>query len=206
MKKVLHIVASPRGTKSRTLQIAEALLENLRRQTEIEIDELNVFSEPLPEMNVTRVGGKYMLMSGQELSGEAEKSWAEIVACIDRLKAADIVVISTPMWNFSIPYRLKHYIDIVAQPGFTFKYGENGPEGLVTGKKLFVITSHGGDYSEKSGAAAFNQLEPYLKQVLAFIGLTDQTFISAQPMDAGGEEVREKALLQACARAREVTI
>ncbi len=206
MKKVLHIIASPRGENSRTLKVSSALLETIGVRTEIEVDELNVFAEPLPEMNVTRVNGKYMLMSGENLSGEAEKSWQEIIAHIDRLKSADIVVVSTPMWNFSIPYRLKQYIDIVAQPGFTFRYGPNGPEGMLIGKKLFVVTSHGGDYGPDSGLMSYDKLRPYLEQIFAFLGMTDQTFISAQPMDAGGPEVRERQLQSAISMARSISI
>lgn len=206
MKKVLHIIASPREENSRTLKISRALLDSLKLQTAIELDELNVFSEALPEMNVTRVGGKYMLMNGEELAGDAEKSWHEIIAHIDRLKSADIVIVSTPMWNFSLPYRLKHYIDIVAQPGFTFRYGANGPEGMLTGKKLFVVTSHGGDYGPDSSFAAYDKLRPYLEQVFAFLGMTDQTFITAQPMDAGGAEVRTQKLQAAVEQAKKIVI
>ncbi|MEW6709800.1 MAG: NAD(P)H-dependent oxidoreductase, partial [Candidatus Riflebacteria bacterium] len=118
MIKILHIIASPRGNESRTLKISEALIKRLKQQLiDVTVDELNVFAEPLPEMNITRVKGKYRLMSGEELNEEAVKSWKEIVAHINRFMAADIVIVSTPMWNFSLPYRLKHYIDIIAQPG-----------------------------------------------------------------------------------------
>ena len=148
MKKVLHIVASPRGSSSRTLRIADALLKKIGKQfPDAKIDTLDVFAEKLPEMNITRVKGKYMLMSGQELSGDAVAAWEEIKAHIARFLAADIIIISTPMWNFGIPYRLKHYIDVVWQPGFMFKYTENGPVGLAAGRKVFVVSTRGGDYS-----------------------------------------------------------
>lgn len=206
MKNILHIVASPRGESSRTIQLAQRLIERLKSQTEAEVDELNVFAEDLPELNVTRVGGKYMLMSGQKLDAQAEQSWQEIIAHIDRIKKADIVIVSSPMWNFSVPYRLKHYIDIIAQPGFTFKYGPNGPEGLLAGKKLFIVTTHGGDYSPESGADGFDKLRPYLKQIFAFMGISDQTLISAEPMDAGGETLREQALQKAKEQIGNLTI
>lgn len=207
MKKVLHIVASPRGENSRTLKIAKTLLKRLDELFPgSEIDELNVFEENLPEMNITRVGGKYQLMSGQPLSGESEKSWQQIIEHIQRFMSADIVVVSTPMWNFSIPYRLKHYLDIILQPGFTFKYGANGPEGMAVGKKIFVVSTHGGDYSEGGPASSYNQLKPYLQQVFGFIGISDQTFISAQPMDAGGEELREQKIAEAVERAQKISL
>ena len=201
MKKVLHIVASPRGSSSRTLRIADALLKKIGKQFPgAEIDTLDVFAEKLPEMNITRVKGKYMLMSGQELSGDAVAAWEEIKAHIARFLAADIIVISTPMWNFGIPYRLKHYIDVVWQPGFMFKYTENGPVGLAAGRKVFVVSTRGGDYSAGTPAEPYDQITPYLKTVLGWAGITDLTFISGQPMDANTEDGREAKIKEAIAR------
>ncbi|GAB1351651.1 NAD(P)H-dependent oxidoreductase [Erysipelotrichia bacterium] len=201
MKKVLHIVASPRGSSSRTLRIADALLKKIGKQFPgATIDTLDVFAEKLPEMNITRVKGKYMLMSGQELSGDAVAAWEEIKAHIARFLAADIIVISTPMWNFGIPYRLKHYIDVVWQPGFMFKYTENGPVGLAAGRKVFVVSTRGGDYSPGTPAKPYDQITPYLKTVLGWAGITDLTFISGQPMDANTEDGREAKIKEAIAR------
>lgn len=200
MKKVLHITASPRGSSSRTLRIAAALVQKIKTQIpDAEIDTLDVFTEKLPEMNITRVKGKYMLMGGQELSGDAVAAWEEIKAHIARFLAADIIIISTPMWNFGIPYKLKHYIDIVWQPGFMFKYTENGPVGLAAGRKVFVVSTRGGDYSAGTPAEPFDQIIPYLKTVLGWAGITDPTFISAQPMDANTEEGREAKIKEAIA-------
>lgn len=205
MKKVLHIVASPRGKASRTLRISAGLLEKIRTvQGKIELDTLDLFAEKLPEMNVTRVGGKYMLMSGQELSGDAVGAWEQIKAHIDRFLAADIIVISTPMWNFSVPYVLKHYIDIIAQPGFTFKYTESGPIGLAGNRVIYIVSTRGGDYSAGSPAASFDKLDPYLKQVFSFIGFTDIRFIAAQPMDANSEEGREAKIKEAISKAEQL--
>lgn len=201
MKKVLHIVASPRGSSSRTLRIADALLKKIGKQfPDAKIDTLDVFAEKLPEMNITRVKGKYMLMSGQELNGDAVAAWEEIKAHIARFLAADIIIISTPMWNFGIPYRLKHYIDVVWQPGFMFKYTENGPVGLAAGRKVFVVSTRGGDYSPGTPAKPYDQITPYLKTVLGWAGITDLTFISGQPMDANTEDGREAKIKEAIAR------
>jgi FMN-dependent NADH-azoreductase len=169
---------------------------------EISVDTLDLFAEKLPELNVTRVAGKYQLMNGQEMTDEAMLSWEQIKTHISRFLAADIVIISTPMWNFSVPYVLKHYIDIIAQPGFTFKYTEKGPVGLAGNRDLFIVSTRGGDYSAGSPAESFDKLQPYLQQVFGFIGFNDIRFISAQPMDAAGEEVREEKLREAIAAAK----
>lgn len=183
MKTLLHIIATPRGEASRTLQVSKTFIESFHKaHADWKIDELNVFKENLPEMTTSRVDGKYELMGGKDLSPESKVAWAEIIKHIDRFKSADGYLISTPMWNFSIPYQLKHYIDIIVQPKFLFHYTNKGPEGLIQGKKMVVITSRGGDYSADA-YAPYDQQVPYLKTVLGFIGLTDVTFIHAQPMD-----------------------
>lgn len=198
MKRLFHIIASPRGEESRTLRVSRHLLERLKTgYPKAVVDELNLFEALLPPLTVTRVGGKYILLGGGELTGEVKKSWEEIEKHIERFLSADTYLLSTPMWNFGIPYPLKHYIDIIVQPRYLFHYTEAGPEGLVTNRKMIVVTSRGGDYGPESPARAMDQQEPYLRTVFGFVGLTDLTFINAQPMDAAGEEVREQKIAEA---------
>jgi FMN-dependent NADH-azoreductase len=195
MKKLLHIIATPRGNLSRTLKIAKPILENFDvAYPEGDTDEIDLFKDALPELTVVRVGGKYTLLSGGELSAEAEESWRPIEEHINRFMSADIILISTPMWNFGIPYKLKHYIDIIVQPKYLFQYTEKGVEGLAKGKKVIVVSSRGGDYSVGTPAHSYDQVEPYLKTVLGFIGITDINFICAQPVDAGSKELRDERL------------
>jgi Acyl carrier protein phosphodiesterase len=111
---------------------------------------------------------------------------------LDELFAADFLVIGAPMYNFSIPSQLKAWIDRVAQAGKTFRYTADGPEGLVKGKKAYIISSRGGVYSE-GPAAHMEHQESYLLAVLGFIGVTDVQIIRAEGV-ALGEEVKHKAL------------
>src|ERR1700730_6728600 len=99
---------------------------------------------------------------------------------IEELAAADTVVIGSPMYNFSIPSSLKAWIDQIVRLGKTVGYGPNGPQGLLTRKKVVVITSRGGAYEKGSTREAFDFQEPYLLHILGFIGLTDVTFIHAE--------------------------
>ena len=117
-------------------------------------------------------------------------------AYLDELFAADIIVIGAPMYNFSIPSQLKGWIDRVSVAGRTFKYGANGPEGLVKGKKVFVASARGGVYSGNSPMAGLDHQETYLLGVLAFIGLTDVTIIRAEGL-ALGEESKTAAVAKA---------
>jgi FMN-dependent NADH-azoreductase len=106
---------------------------------------------------------------------------------IQELEAAETVVIGAPMYNFSIPSSLKAWIDQIVRLGKTIGYGPNGPQGLLTKKKVVVITSRGGDYEKGTPRQAFDFQEPYLRYILGFIGLTDVTFIHAE------KQAREEA-------------
>lgn len=195
MKKLLHMIATPRGEESRTLKVTEAFLESFKNKyPECKIDILDLFKEKLPELTVKRVDGKYVLLGGKDLSGELLKAWEEIVIHIQRFLAADTYLISTPMWNFGIPYVLKHYIDVIAQPKYLFRYTEKGSEGLVKNKKMVVITSRGGDYSPQSPYHPYDFQEPYLRAIFGLVGITDIIFINAQPMDALGPDVQKEKL------------
>jgi len=203
MKKLLHIIATPRGEESRTLQVSGAFLKAFRvKHPAWVIEELDLFKEALSPLTVERVDGKYVLLSGKDLSGNFKKAWEDIVREIERFLAADGYLISTPMWNFSIPYVLKHYLDIIVQPKYLFRYTASGVEGLVKGRKMVIVTSRGGDYST-APANALDCQEPYLKTIFNFVGITGITFVNSQPMDALGPQVRDQRIEAASAIAME---
>jgi FMN-dependent NADH-azoreductase len=196
MKKLLHIIAAPRGEDSRTLQVSEVFLHVFRQEhSDWVVEELDITKEKLPSLTMKRIDGKYVLLSGRELTGDLKRAWQEIIAHIDRFLSADAYLLSTPMWNFNIPYLLKQYIDIIIQPKYLFRYTDTGGiEGLVKGKKMTVVTSRGGDYSPRSPSRDFDHQEPYLRTIFGFVGITDINFIIAQPMDMDTD--KQKAALQ----------
>ena len=192
MKKLLHVVAAPRGEESRTLKVSASFLSAFTKShADWKIDTLNLFDEKLPELTVKSISGKYALLSGKDLTGDLKDSWKEIIKEIERFTSADAYLVSAPMWNFSIPYRLKHYIDIIFQPKYLFQYTAKGPEGLLKNRKMIVITSRGGDYRSESARGVDFQ-EPYLRTIFGFVGIKDITFINAQPMDMGPERQAEE--------------
>lgn len=198
MKKLLHIIATPRGKDSHTLRISKAFLETFaERYPKCVIDTLNVTEEELPPLSVKIVEGKYTLLSGKDLTGPLAKAWEPVKKHIERFLSADGYLISTPMWNFSIPYPLKHYIDIILQPRHLFRYTDKGVEGLVKNRKMLIITSRGGDYSVGSPMRSYDFEETYLHWVFSFVGMTDISFINAQPMDAFGLDVANKKIEEA---------
>ena len=204
MKKLLHIIATPREDVSRTLKVSAVFLETLKKKyPDCLIDELNVTKEPLQSLTVKIVQGKYVLLGGKELDEELKAAWKKVLEHIERFLSADAYLISTPMWNFSIPYTLKHYIDIIIQPKYLFRYTDKGIEGLVKNKKMLVITSRGGDYSPQSPSHLYDFQEPYLKAIFGLVGLTDIVFIHAQPMDMGAD-LQNKKIEEAKAEARKI--
>lgn len=204
MKKLLHIIATPRGEESRTLKVTAVFLEEFTKtHPDWVIDELNLFKEDLPELTVKRVDGKYILLSGKDLFGELKEAWEEIVAHIERFLSADACLISTPMWNFHIPYVLKHYIDIIVQPRLLFKYTPDGVVGFAKDKKMVIITSRGSDY-RLDQVRPFDFQEPYLRTIFGFVGITDIQFIIAQPMDGVESEIRNQKILEAQALAKKI--
>jgi FMN-dependent NADH-azoreductase len=115
-------------------------------------------------------------------------------AYLQELFDADIIVVGAPMYNFSIPSQLKAWIDRVVVAGKTFRYGSNGPEGLLSSaKKVFIASSRGNVYAPGSPGASFEHHESYLSSVLNFIGLTDITVVRAEGL-AFGPEAREAAM------------
>jgi len=175
MAKILYIKASPMGDLSFSIRAAKAFLDAYRAGNPKDvIEELDLWKTDLPDFDFTAASGKYKIMRGQSHSGDEARAWMRVVKAIDQLKAADKVVVSAGMWNFSIPYRLKQYIDIITQPGLTFSYDpQKGYSGLVTGKPLQMILASGGEYPAGTPAAGYDFQKPYLEMIFGFIGFTD---------------------------------
>lgn len=201
--KLLHIIATPREHKSNTLRVANAFLESLHaKYTDLSVHVVDLFNQDLPAIAGKNIEAKYTLMAGQPIDKNHAESWKQIELLIQDFVSADVYLISTPMWNFSIPYPLKYYIDSIIQPGYVYKYNEQGqPVPLVLGKKLVCITSRGGDYSINSPFHAYDFQEPYLRAIFGFIGITDMSFINAQPMDIT-PALRETAIATVIEEAR----
>lgn len=188
MKKVLFVEASPMAEKSASRAIARIVEEQLKTYAaDAEIVRRDLDVSPVPHLNLATIGA-------QRAGGEAAKLSDELT---DEFLSADMIVISTPMWNFSVPSVLKAWIDHVSRAGKTFSYSEKGPVGLATGKRAIVIVSSGGVHAD--GPRDF--VAPYLRSVLGFLGITDIELVriegTAMPQLAG--EALEKARRQAIA-------
>jgi len=204
MAKVLHIQSSPRGERSYSRRAAEAFLESYLDAHPGDTVETLDLAGDIPEFDALAVSGKYRLLHG-EVHTEAESdAWKAVLGEIERFKDADKIVLSVPMWNFGIPYRLKQYFDVIVQPGSTFSYSpDTGYTGLVTGKPAVLVLARGGEYAPDTPGAAYDKQKPYLEGILGFIGFTDVDSIVIEPTLMGGPEIAQQKLDEAIVEARE---
>ena len=202
--QLLHVISTPRGLASNTGRISSALLEAIMEEDDdVVVTTLDLFKADLPSVAGRNIESKYKLMTGQALDDEASRdSWREIERTIEQFLAADVYLLTVPMWNFGIPYVLKYYIDAIVQPGYLFRYTETGTvEPLVKGKKMICVTSRGSDYSSEP-MRAFDFVETYLRTIFGFVGITDIRFFNAQPMDVS-RDIRMAAQRAAISEVRE---
>jgi FMN-dependent NADH-azoreductase len=206
MAKVLYIKASPRTGRSHSLAVAQAFLEAYRElHLGDEVLTLDLFAVDLSPFDGLLINAKYNIMHGRPHTPEEAAAWRVVEDYIGQFKSADKYVLATPMWNFSIPYRLKQYIDIIVQPTYTFSYTpEEGYNGLVTGKPIFIAGARGGNYPAGTSAADFDLQIPYLKVILGFIGFTDIRTVLIEPTVEAGPEVAQARRREAVAKAREM--
>lgn len=196
MATVLHIQAATRGNKSFSISAAKAFLEGyIESHPNDNVQTLRLDKDHIPEFNTTAVSGKYRIMQGETHTSEEAEAWKAVEAAIENFKSADKIVISSPMWNFGIPYRLKQYIDVIVQPGYTFSFApETGYTGLVTEKPAMLILARGGEYAPGSAAAALDFQRPYLEWILKFVGFAQIDTMIVEPTLQGGPEVAKQKL------------
>ena len=198
MSHVLIIESSARQQDSFSRQLTQQFIQQWHEAHPGDtITVRDLAMSPVPHLDANLLGG-WMKPEAQR-SAEEQASLQRSNELTDELLAADVLVMAAPMYNFAIPSTLKAWLDHVLRAGVTFKYTESGPQGLLTGKKAYVLTARGGIYA---GSTADHQ-EPYLRQVMAFVGIHDVTFIHAQGMNLGGD-FQEKGLNQAKVRLSEL--
>lgn len=194
MSRVLIIESSARQQDSVSRQLTGDFIEQWQAAhpaDSISVRDLAV--NPVPHLDANLLGG-WMKPQEQRSSDELQ-ALARSNELTDEVLAADVLVLAAPMYNFAIPSTLKAWLDHVLRAGITFKYTPTGPQGLLTGKRAFVLTARGGIHA---GAVTDHQ-EPYLRQVLGFIGIHDVTFIHAEGLNLSGD-FHEKGLNQAKAQ------
>ncbi|MBV8680682.1 MAG: FMN-dependent NADH-azoreductase [Aquitalea sp.] len=189
--KLLHLDSSILGQNSVSRQLTAAIVAGLRQQHgELSISYRDLAAQPIAHLSGEIIAANFTEQADWNDTQRQESALSNEL--IEEFLAADILVIGAPMYNFSIPSQLKSWIDRVAAAGRTFKYTENGPQGLAGGKKVLIASTRGGVYSTEQGQLMDFQ-EDYLRTVLGFLGVTDIEFVRAEAVNMG-EDKRATAI------------
>lgn len=200
MSTLLYVQASPRLERSHSRAVADAFVaEYGRLHPGDRVETLDLFRADLPPFDGLAVQAKYTILHGQKHTAEELAAWRAVEAVIAPFKAADKYAFAVPMWNFGIPYRLKQYLDLLIQPGYTFSFSPaSGYTGLVTGKRAFVAYASGGEYAAGSGAESYDLQSRYFQLALGFMGITDVRTVTVAPtLGPEAAALRARAVAQA---------
>jgi FMN-dependent NADH-azoreductase len=192
---LLHVDASILGDHSVSRQVTAAIVERLRRnEHDLEVTYRDLAAEPLEHLLPASLPSDHPLAvfaTTADAPGQAASA-----AVLEEFLAADIIVIGAPMYNSTIPSQLKVWLDRLIVPGKTFRYSENGPEGLAGGKRVIAVLSRGGVYGPGLPHADDEHVEPVLRTVFRLVGITSPEFIVAEGVGLGPER-RAQAIAQA---------
>ena len=190
---ILNVISSPRGGESVSIKLADGIIEQLQAANPgSTVTTRDLATHPFPHLEAAKL--QSLFTPAPDRTPEQREAAKHSDDAIAEVMAADVIVIGAPLYNFSISSTLKAWIDHIARRGITFKYVDNKPQGLVTGKKVYVAMASGGIYSE-GPAAGYDFVAPYLKAVLGFLGMTDVTVVRAEGIAIPG--VQDKALEKA---------
>lgn len=196
--QLLHIDSAITGANSVSRQLtAQIVAEFKANHPDTQVSYLDLVANAPGHFTMDAMAPRTGQTDG--LSEEQKRENAVSEQLVSQFLAADVVVIGAPFYNFSIPTQLKAWIDRIAQPGRTFKYTANGPEGLAKGKTVIIASTRGGVYSTSEGGQAMEHQESYLKVVLGFFGVTDVRFVRAEGVAMG--DAAKAAALESAAQA-----
>ena len=189
--KILQINASARSSGANSTRLADSISASLQAKNPQAVLEVrDLASHPHPVLDEAALGA--LFTPADQRTPEQAARVALDDALIAQAQAADVLVLGVPMYNLTVPVQLKTWIDAIARAGVTFRYTEKGPEGLVHGKKVYVVFSRGGLYQ----GTAFDTQTAYLRNFLGFLGMTDVSFVHAEGLNMG-PEAAQKALAEA---------
>jgi FMN-dependent NADH-azoreductase len=202
MPRLLYVVGSPRGTTSRSNTVASAYVEAFRaRHPGFAIDTLDLWREELPVFDDQKVAAKLAVMRQGKPDEAQRAAWQSVLDVVERFRGAERYVFSVPMWNGSIPYRLKHYIDVIMQPGLLFNLDRaKGYSGLLREKRATVVYSAGIYAPGKPPQFGADFQVSYFDWWLREAGITDIDTIRLPPLASAGDV--SEALARASEEAR----
>lgn len=186
--KLLHIDSAITGDNSASRKLTQQIVNAwTAKHAGTEVTYLDLVAHAPNHFTMAAMTPRTGQTDGLTAEQVAENAVSEQL--VSQFLAADVVVIGAPFYNFSIPTQLKAWIDRIAQPGRTFRYTANGPEGLAKGKTVIIASSRGGMYSTSEAGQAMEHQESYLKVVMGFFGVTDVRFVRAEGLGMGPDAV-----------------
>lgn len=198
---LLHVEASPRGARSASTEVARAFIEAWRaKHPDATVDVLNVWTTELPAFDGEALEAKYAGLQEQDHSPAQARAWTGIGTLADRFRKASLVLVSVPMWNFGIPYRLKHLIDAISQKDVLFTFDERGLRGMLGGRRAVVVNARGVGLGTDFPRDELDHQQSYMTTWLRMIGITDITHIEVEKT-LMGPDVDHAARSEACVRA-----
>jgi FMN-dependent NADH-azoreductase len=210
MAQLLYIECSPRKDRSASIEVSRAFIDAYRAAHPGDsVVTLDVWNLDLPEFDGEAMAAKYADLAGLALTARQQAAWERIRELARPFVAADKLLFGVPLWNFSIPYRLKHLIDVISQKGVLFAFDGTGFRGLLTGRKAVMVYARGLDYTSASSFTpehGYDFQKPYMEMWLRFIGITVVASIIVQKTLAGPDidgDARAEARRKAAALARD---
>jgi FMN-dependent NADH-azoreductase len=191
MPKLFHLNCSPRAD-SESAAGARIFLDGFRKaRPDWDIDVMNLWRDHLPEFEGYVLEAKYARMSGRAFTDSERHAFAVAERIAVRLALAERVLISTPMWNFSIPYKLKQWFDVIVQPGLTFRFDPaTGYQPLLRDRPTLVIVASGGDFITGVNRGRTDMATPYLREALRFVGVSNVRFVPIGPTTGPAEPIK----------------
>lgn len=191
MPKLFHLNCSPRAN-SESAAGARVFLDGFRKaRPDWDIDAMNLWRDHLPDFEGYVLEAKYARMSGRAFTDSQRDAFAVAERIAIRLALADRVLISTPMWNFSIPYKLKQWFDVIVQPELTFRFDPaRGYQPLLKDRPTLVIIASGGDFITGMNRGRTDMATPYLRETLRFIGVSNVRFVPIGPTTGPAEPIK----------------
>jgi len=192
MPKLLHLACSPRAD-SVSAAGARVFLDGFSQaRPDWDIDLMDLWRDHLPEFTGEILDAKYARLNGKAFTDAQRDGFAEAERIAIRLSLADRVLISTPMWNFSIPYKLKQWLDVIIQPGLTFRFDPaQGYLPLLKDRPTLVILASGGDFVTGMNRGRVDMATPYLREALRFVGISNVRFVPLGPTTGPAEPIRD---------------
>jgi len=202
MSKLLYVISSPRGEKSESRAIADEFLDAYRRSDpSLEVDVLDLWTEPLPVYGGEGVAAKMAVFAGQSPSGDQAAAWAEVQRIFARFDAADEYLFTVPMWNHGVPWVLKHLIDTISQPGMVFAFDpESGYTGLLAGKRAVVVYTSAVYHDGAPLAFGADFHRAYFNDWLRWAGIAEVSEVRFQPNLVTSDADAARAVAKSAAR------